>query len=67
MSWALPALPAQLALPTAHGPQGMTASPLISGFKRDTSYGWKPVPGAVVSPCVSVCGTRCHPTFVSAR
>lgn len=58
MSGALPALPAQLALPTARGLQGMTASPLISGLKRDTSYGWKPVPAPVVSPRVSVCGTH---------
>ena len=58
MSWALPALPARLALPTARGLQGMTASPLISGLKRDTSYGWKPVPAPVVSPRVSVCGTH---------
>lgn len=63
MSGALPALPAQLALPTARGLQGITASPLISGLKRDTSYGWKPVPAPVVSPvCLCV-----EPTFVSAR
>lgn len=55
VSWAPPALPARLALPTACGPQGMTASLLISGLKRDTHCGWKPVPATIVSPCVCLC------------
>ena len=67
VSWAPPALPARLALPTARGPQGMTESLLISGLKHDTHCGWKPMPSPVVSTCVSVCGTRCHPTFVSTQ